>query len=118
MSYGDDYEDPRARRAPAQTRTRLPEDEEATPRQPASPKRSLATIVAVAVLLLAAIVVANQTGGDGDGDTDDQSEGQSQPTAPTGEQPVDGTMNGIPSGFDQTEQGAESAAANYAVALI
>ncbi len=118
MSYGDDYEDPRARRAPAQTRTRLPEDEEATPRQTASAKRSLATIVAVVVLLLAAIVFANQTGGDGDGDgTDDQSDGQTQPTAPTGERPVDDATNGIPSGFAQTEQGAESAAANFSVAL-
>jgi hypothetical protein len=120
MSYGDDYEDERARRLPAQTRTRLPDDVDGSPRPPASPRRSLVTIVGVIVLLLAAIVIANQTGsGDGDGESSDEqgSDGQAEPTAPTGEQPVDGSNSGIPSGFAQTEQGAESAAANYAVAL-
>ncbi|TGA83153.1 hypothetical protein, partial [Streptomyces palmae] len=40
-------------------------------------------------------------------------------TAPTGERPVDGknAKTGIASGFPKTQQGAQSAAANYAVAL-
>jgi hypothetical protein len=122
MSFGDDYDDVRSRRLPAQTRTRtrLPEDDEASPRPPASPRRSLVTIVGVIVLLLGAIVVANQTGGDGgEGDAGDEqvSGGEVRETAPSGEQPVEGELNGIPSGFAQTEEGAESAAANYAVAL-
>ena len=41
-----------------------------------------------------------------------------QPTAATGRRPVDTeTTNGIPSGFAHDEQGAQSAASNYAVAL-
>ncbi|MDB1090219.1 hypothetical protein PJ985_21945 [Streptomyces sp. ACA25] len=123
MSYGDDYGDAGDRRLPSQTRTRLPEEREAGPRRPAaSPRRSLMTIVGVVVLLIAAIVFANQAGdteGSGSDPVDEPGGGtQAQPTAPTGELPVDTSTNGIPSGFPQTEQGAQSAAANYAVALI
>ncbi|MDT0346659.1 hypothetical protein [Streptomyces litchfieldiae] len=120
MSYGDDYEEARTRSIPSGTRTRLPEQTEPSSRRPpASPGRSVITIVAVVVLLLAAIVFANQSGDDdssGGGDTSADPD-TAQPTAPTGEQPVDGTTNGIPTGHPQTEQGAQSAAANYAVAL-
>jgi hypothetical protein len=122
MSYDDDYDDVRSRRLPAQTRTRtrLPEEEDLSPRAPASPRRSLLTIAGVIVLLLAAIVFASRTGGgDGEGDGGDGQGGgaQAQETAPSGEQPVEGEAGGIPSGFARTEQGAQSAAANYAVAL-
>ncbi|WP_049579557.1 hypothetical protein [Streptomyces sp. SBT349] len=121
MSYGDDYDDTRTGRLPSQTRTRLPEQEEpASRRAPASPGRSIITIVAVIVILLAAIVFANLSrdgdGGSGDGDGGDGGNA-AQATAPTGERPVDGATNGIPTGHPRTEQGAQSAAANYAVAL-
>ncbi|MEV6528337.1 hypothetical protein AB0M86_01890, partial [Streptomyces sp. NPDC051639] len=39
------------------------------------------------------------------------------PTAASGNRPVDSKTNGIPAGFAHSEQGAQSAAANYAVAL-
>ncbi len=122
MAYGDDYEDTSARRASARTRTRLPEQEESPSRRPpASTRRNVVTILGVVVVLLAAIAFANRsTDGDGGsgGSTDDSGpERGAQPTAPTGEQPVDGAFNGIPTGHAQTEQGAQSAAANYAVAL-
>ncbi|WP_219691526.1 hypothetical protein, partial [Streptomyces anatolicus] len=38
-------------------------------------------------------------------------------TAPSGQKPVSGKTAGIPSGFAHDEQGAQSAASNYAVAL-
>ncbi|WP_086567054.1 hypothetical protein, partial [Streptomyces alboverticillatus] len=38
-------------------------------------------------------------------------------TAPTGTKPVDGKTGGIATGFAHSEQGAQSAAANFAVAL-
>ncbi|MGP4109863.1 hypothetical protein ACTWP5_02955 [Streptomyces sp. 4N509B] len=125
MSYGEGYDGERARTLPAQTRTRtrLPDDPDDVPtRSAASPRRSLVTIVSVVVLLLGAIVVANQTGGEGgEGSTGAQEQdgegGQAAPTAPSGDSPVEVGTSGLPSGFSQSEQGAESAAANYAVAL-
>ncbi|ONK12270.1 hypothetical protein [Streptomyces sp. MP131-18] len=122
MSYGDDYEDTSARRIPARTRTRLPEQEEsASRRPPSSPRRNVATILGVVVVLLAAIAFANRStdgdGGSGGSTGDSAPDGGAQATAPTGEQPVDDAFNGIPTGHAQTEQGAQSAAANYAVAL-
>ncbi|MGK5534060.1 hypothetical protein, partial [Streptomyces sp. URMC 129] len=87
-------------------------------RPPSSPGRSMATIVGVIVILLAAIVFANQSrDGDGDASSQDTADSTAEPTSPTGETPVEDSTNGIPSGFPQTEQGAQSAAANYAVAL-
>ncbi|WP_165986306.1 hypothetical protein [Streptomyces sp. YIM 98790] len=120
MSYGDDFGDTGARTVPSQTRTRLPEDPgTGSRRAPASPGRSLFTIIAVFVILIAAIVYANLGGGDdGSGDGAADSGGnRAQPTAPTGEEPVRSGAGGIPTGHPQTEQGAQSAAANYAVAL-
>ncbi|MDT0268073.1 hypothetical protein RM844_17465 [Streptomyces sp. DSM 44915] len=118
MSYSEEHDDTRARSVPAQTRTRLPDQPSSPGRPPHSPGRSLAAIVGVVVLLVAAIIFANQARDDNDGATGEESpENQAQPTSPTGELPVDGSTNGIPSGFPQTEQGAQSAAANYAVAL-
>lgn len=124
MSYGDDYDDVRSRRLPVQgragTRTRLPEEEEPARRPAASPRRSLVTVVSVIVLLLAAIVIANRTGGDGGGGSDEPGGGggeAGEATAPSGERPVDTEPGAIPGGFAQTERGAQSAAANYAVLL-
>ncbi|MCT9077222.1 hypothetical protein [Streptomyces fulvoviolaceus] len=83
-----------------------------------SSSRSLITVVGVIVLLIAAIAFANR-GGD---DSASGSEGAgSQPevasTAASGKSPVASKAGGIPTGFTQDQQGAESAAANYSVAL-
>ncbi|QKW50701.1 hypothetical protein [Streptomyces buecherae] len=112
------------------TRTRLPDgDGDAfgtgrRPRPTTKPSRSLLTVVTVVVLLIAAIAFANRGGGDSDdgdggGGSGDAKGKQAQSTAPTGERPVKGkdTTTGIATGFPRTEQGAQSAAANYAVAL-
>ncbi|UNS97744.1 hypothetical protein MMF93_15565 [Streptomyces tubbatahanensis] len=107
------------------TRTRLPGNEAGGSggRPPTRPGRSLITVVAVVVLLIAAIAFANRGGGGGEGGgaaSDDSRGGDSraQPTAPTGEKPVKNSSDTtIPSGFAHTEQGAQSAAANYVVAL-
>ncbi|MGW7577908.1 hypothetical protein [Streptomyces sp. NPDC054765] len=108
-----------------QTRTRLPGNDGdlyGSGRRPRSgmSSRNLITIVGVVVLLLAAIAFANR-GGSGNSETpagdSPKDAGQAQPTAPTGTKPVTGKNGGIASGFAKTEQGAQSAAANYAVAL-
>ncbi|QPP08007.1 hypothetical protein G4Z16_18175 [Streptomyces bathyalis] len=98
------------------TRTRLP-GSEGGGRPPARPGRSIVTIVGVVVLLIAAIAFANQSGGGGGDDSSAKEGSEAQPTAPTGQKPVKGGKGGIASGFPQSQQGAESAAANYAVAL-
>ncbi|MGD6744271.1 hypothetical protein ACOKM3_20760 [Streptomyces sp. BH106] len=93
-----------------QTRTRLPGGSGA--RRPArSPSRSLVTVVGVVVLLIAAIAFANRgTDGSADGSDSSGTKPAAAPTAPTGSKPV-------ASGFAHDEQGAQSAAANYAVRL-
>ncbi|MFG2125747.1 hypothetical protein [Streptomyces sp. NPDC048710] len=104
-----------------QTRTRLPGGDPyggAPRRTGRSSSRSLVTVVGVVVLLIAAIAFANR----GDGSSTDNSSGKSDqprtsPTAASGTQPVETKSGGIPSGFAHSGQGAESAAANYAVAL-
>ncbi|MEV7418759.1 hypothetical protein [Streptomyces sp. NPDC089919] len=105
-----------------QTRTRLPDapgDPYGTARRPARASRGLLTVVGVFVLLIAAIAFANQ--GDGGGSDDPGSTDPKAPaagsTAATGERPVAGRHNGVPAGFAHTEQGAQSAAANYAAVL-
>ncbi|GAA2949206.1 hypothetical protein ACFQZ0_17965 [Streptomyces erythrogriseus] len=111
MSLGDDT---------GRTRTRLPEASGdpygGARRNGRSSSRSLVTVVGVVVLLIAAIAFANRGGGDSDAE-----EGGNSPkaaaTAPTGEKPVPAGAAGIPAGFAHDRQGAESAAANYAVAL-
>ncbi|MQS09547.1 hypothetical protein [Streptomyces alkaliphilus] len=122
MSYGEEYRDAAGRGLPTQTRTRLHEDDRdaASGRPPRSARRSLVPVVGVIVLLIAALAFANRGGDGGSGSTpDDEAPGgpQAQPTAPSGESPVDVTVNNIPVGHPRTEQGAQSAAANYAVAL-
>ncbi|MGW6203438.1 hypothetical protein ACWF9B_07315 [Streptomyces sp. NPDC055089] len=107
-----------------QTRTRLPDGEGGDgygPRRPARNSRSLVTVVGVIVLLLGAIAFANMGGGDGsDGDGASGSNGKkadATSTAATGTKPVTGKNGEIPSGFAHDEQGAQSAASNFAVAL-
>ncbi|MFE9783211.1 hypothetical protein ACFYPA_34310 [Streptomyces sp. NPDC005775] len=107
-----------------QTRTRLPDGEGGDgygPRRPPRSSRSLVTVVGVIVLLLAAIAFANLGGGDGDkGGTSGGGGGSkagAAPTAATGTKPVTGKNGEIPSGFAHDEQGAQSAASNFAVAL-
>ncbi|MFD1828846.1 MULTISPECIES: hypothetical protein [Streptomyces] len=131
MSIGGEggYGDDRNLAAPGtygrgRTSTRLPDDEavvdayDAPRRQPPRPGRSMVTVMGVVVLLIAAIAFANRGGGDGTPDAGgERAQNSAQPTAPTGERPVTGRTNGIPSGFAHSEQGAQSAAANYAVAL-
>lgn len=110
-----------------QTRTRLPEGDPGMPhgRRPARNTRSLVMAVGVVVLLIAAIAFAN-LGGDKDDNVDAGTPGSSSradttggtaPTSPTGTKPVTGKNGTIASGFAHDEQGAQSAAANYAVAL-
>ncbi|MFE7030450.1 hypothetical protein ACFU9Y_09080 [Streptomyces sp. NPDC057621] len=105
-----------------QTRTRLPDsagDVYGGPRRGTrSSSRSLVTVVGVVVLLIAAIAFANRGGGDsGSEDGGGGGKAGAAPTAPSGEEPVKSKAGGIPSGFAQSEQGAQSAASNYAVAL-
>ncbi|WP_335981204.1 MULTISPECIES: hypothetical protein [Streptomycetaceae] len=112
------------------TRTRFPEGHGThgpAGRRP-QPRRALVTVVGVIVVLIAALAFATRGGGSSSS-TDDAGSGGSSgsggsaakssatATAPTGELPVTGSSNGIPAGFAHTQQGAQSAAANYAVAL-
>ncbi|MFI0812726.1 hypothetical protein [Streptomyces echinatus] len=103
------------------TRTRLPETDPygGAPRRPhRSSSRSLVTVVGVVVLLIAAIAFANRGGGSS---ADEASPKNDQPrtstTAASGTKPVETKSANIPTGFAHTTQGAQSAAANYAVAL-
>ncbi|MDH2392753.1 hypothetical protein QCN29_29025 [Streptomyces sp. HNM0663] len=128
MSLGDEqgYRGEQAD-ASRQTRTRLPgaptPDVYGGARRPSRSSRSLVAVVGVVVLLIAAIAFANR-GGDGDGGSSSARGGNGAgagagPTAATGVKPVTGRSGtgNIPSGYAHDEQGAQSAAANYAVAL-
>jgi hypothetical protein len=120
MSIGGDEYDA-GEEVHSTTRTRLPgEDGDVygVGRGPSRPGRSLLMVVGVVVLLIAAIAFANRGGEDGDAAASGGG-GAARPTAPTGESPVNSadTSTGIPSGFAHNRQGAQSAAANYAVAL-
>ncbi|WP_251093997.1 hypothetical protein [Streptomyces sp. Caat 7-52] len=103
------------------TRTRLPETDPygGAPRRPSrSSSRSLVTVVGVVVLLIAAIAFANRgddSSADGSPTKDDQP--RAATTAASGSKPVETKSGNIPTGFPHTAQGAQSAAANYAVAL-
>ncbi|QEU97498.1 hypothetical protein CP970_23060 [Streptomyces kanamyceticus] len=111
-----------------ETRTRLPEGEgggddvyggaRRSGRGGRSSSRSLVTVVGVVVLLIAAIAFANRDGGESSSGGGDGKKAGSSPTSPTGEKPVGGKNSGIPSGFAHDEQGAQSAASNYAVSLV
>lgn len=105
-----------------QTRTRLPggtDDGDGYGRRPARSSRSLIMVVGVVVLLIAAIAFANQGGGGtpGTGSEKKPDAAGAGSTAATGTEPVQGKNGTIASGFAHDEQGAQSAAANYAVAL-
>ncbi|MFE5816897.1 hypothetical protein ACFQ6S_26315 [Streptomyces sp. NPDC056479] len=121
MSLGDERESSGGYGGTGQTRTRLPESSGdvygGARRGGRSSSRSLVTVVGVVVLLIAAIAFANR-GGDDSASTDgDENQPKSSTTAATGTRPVDGKSAGIPGGFARDEQGAASAAANYAVTL-
>ncbi|MFE6958514.1 hypothetical protein [Streptomyces sp. NPDC057696] len=100
-----------------QTRTRLPDGGQGdvyggAARRPArSSSRSLITVVGVVVLLIAAIAFANRGGDESSSGRGDGKKPGTSPTAPTG-------TKAVASGFAHDEQGAQSAAANYAVALV
>lgn len=109
------------------TRTRLPEGGSTATRRPSRSSRGLVPVVGVIVLLIAALAFATRghgggssgsAGGAGAGGTGTSGgDTRTAPTAPTGTHPVNGTTAGIPTGYPRTPQGAQSAAANYAVAL-
>ncbi|MFD5427783.1 hypothetical protein [Streptomyces sp. NPDC127084] len=106
----------------AQTRTRLPEtitvsDVYGGARRPMRNSRSLVTAAGVVVLLIAAIAFANRGNGSDPASDSARQARTAVPTAPTGVRPVSGVNGGIPKGYAHDEQGAQSAAANYAVAL-
>lgn len=107
-----------------QTRTRLPDrpgDVYGGARRGRSSSRSLVTVVGVVVLLIAAIAFANRGGDDSSSSSGTGNAGgnatKTSPTAPSGQRPVDTNAGGIPTGYGHDVQGAQSAAANYAVAL-
>ncbi|MEV6027605.1 hypothetical protein [Streptomyces sp. NPDC052036] len=103
-----------------QTRTRLPDrpgDVYGGARRGRSSSRSLITVVGVVVLLIAAIAFANRGGDSASSDGNRDSKAGAAPTAATGTRPVRTKEGTIPSGYAHDEQGAQSAAANYAVAL-
>ncbi|MFJ8214980.1 hypothetical protein [Streptomyces sp. NPDC096033] len=102
-----------------QTRTRLPDppsDPYGTPRRTPRASRGLITVVGVVVLLIAAIAFANQSHDTAQPPTSDKPP-TTNATSPTGTTPVTTKSAGIPKGFAHDEQGAQSAAANYTVAL-
>ncbi|KOV95012.1 hypothetical protein [Streptomyces sp. NRRL B-3648] len=103
------------------TRTRLPDPDPygGAPRRPhRTSSRSLVTVVGVVVLLIAAIAFANR----GDDSAGERAAGKtdeptSSATSASGSRPVETKSAGVPTGFAHNEQGAQSAASNYAVAL-
>ncbi|MFD5008069.1 hypothetical protein ACFWMV_34825 [Streptomyces mutabilis] len=110
MSLGDDHQSSGGYGGTSGTRMRLPEEEGGHRRSGRSSSRSLVTVVGVVVLLIAAIAFANRGGGDSDSPEAAADKPKASSTAPSGTTPVQ-------SGFAQDEQGAQSAAANYSVAL-
>ncbi|MGI5482024.1 hypothetical protein [Streptomyces lavendofoliae] len=127
MSLGDEHDGASSTGGggTGQTRTRLPDSGAGDvyggvyggARRPARNSRSLITVVGVVVLLIAAIAFANRSGGGDDTPSDASAERDAAPTAATGVRPVSGKNGTIPAGYAHDEQGAQSAAANYAVAL-
>ncbi|MFJ8658587.1 hypothetical protein [Streptomyces sp. NPDC093795] len=124
MSPGDEHDSFGGVGGSGQTRTRLPEgnsgDVYGGARRPVRSSRSLITVVGVVVLLVAAIAFANRGGGapaDTAGTPPRKGASASDPTAATGVRPVKAKTGTIPTGYAHDEQGAQSAASNYAVAL-
>ncbi|WP_405734970.1 hypothetical protein OG885_24345 [Streptomyces sp. NBC_00028] len=115
MSLGDERETSGGYGGTGQTRTRLPDSGGGdgyggTRRGGRSSSRSLVTVVGVVVVLIAAIAFANRGGDDASTKTGSTDKPATSPTAATGKTPVK-------SGFAHDSQGAQSAAANYSVAL-
>ncbi|CAL9274817.1 hypothetical protein TR631_18280 [Streptomyces rochei] len=110
MSLGDDHQSSGGHGGMSGTRVRLPEEEGGHRRGGRSSSRSLVTVVGVVVLLIAAIAFANRGGDESDSSDAAADKPKTSSTAPSGTAPVQ-------SGFAHDEQGAQSAAANYAVAL-
>ncbi|WP_309049545.1 hypothetical protein [Streptomyces sp.] len=126
MSLGDEHDGFGGVGGSGQTRTRLPEgnsgDVYGGARRPVRSSRSLVTVVGVVVLLIAAIAFANRGGGDRTDATPTAGTAAPRgeagaPTSATGVRPVTAKNGAVPTGFAHDEQGAQSAAANYAVAL-
>ncbi|MGI5376496.1 hypothetical protein ACQEV2_19995 [Streptomyces sp. CA-251387] len=121
MSLGDEREASGGYGGTGQTRTRLPEGGGdvygGARRGGRSSSRSLVTVVGVVALLIAAIAFANRGGDDSASAGADENQPNSSATAASGARPVQGEAGGIPAGFARDEQGAQSAAANYSVAL-
>lgn len=117
MSPGDEHD----YGEPTRTRVRLPESDPygGAQRPGRSSSRSLVTVVGVVVFLIAAIAFANRGGDDPSSSASpgEADKPRATTTAATGTKPVQTKNGGIPSGFAQSEQGAQSAAANYAVTL-
>ncbi|MFJ8807727.1 hypothetical protein [Streptomyces sp. NPDC102490] len=111
MSLGDDHHSSGDYGGAGQTRLRLPEEDGGPRRGGRSSSRSLVTVVGVVVLLIAAIAFANRGGDDSASAGGDGDKPKTSATAPSGTRPVQ-------SGFAHDEQGAQSAAANYAVTLV
>ncbi|MFE7588781.1 hypothetical protein ACFU6K_05220 [Kitasatospora sp. NPDC057512] len=103
------------------TRTRLPVGEQSSPQQnhhQSRPLRALLAVLVVVTLLVVAIAIANRvTPGSGSGTGGASADRAGAGPAPSGDQPVGTTVNGIPTGYPHTEPGAQSAATNYAVAI-
>ncbi|WP_328943483.1 hypothetical protein OG259_19805 [Streptomyces sp. NBC_00250] len=122
MSPGDEHDSFGGVGGSGQTRTRLPEgnsgDVYGGARRPVRSSRSLLTVVGVVVLLVAAIAFANRGGADpADAAPSSDTPGKTAATAATGTRPVTGKNGHIPTGYAHDDQGAQSAATNYAVAL-
>ncbi|MEV0642357.1 hypothetical protein AB0I77_47085 [Streptomyces sp. NPDC050619] len=118
MSFSDEQEPSDGFGGTGHTRTRLPDRTGGdvyggARRGGRSSSRSLITVVGVIVLLIAAIAFANRGGDDSSTTTSDSAGSQPQvaPTAASGTKPVQ-------AGFARDQQGAQSAAANYAVTLV
>ncbi|MFF5767971.1 hypothetical protein ACFY8F_36355 [Streptomyces tanashiensis] len=123
MSPGDEHDSFGGVGGSGQTRTRLPEgnsgDVYGGARRPVRSSRSLITVVGVVVLLIAAIAFANRGGTEPADAAGPRSgtPGRTAPTSATGVRPVTGKNGTIPTGYAHDDQGAQSAATNYAVAL-
>ncbi|MFB9464850.1 hypothetical protein [Streptomyces cinereospinus] len=119
MSPGDEHDSSGGYAGTGHTRTRLPDSEPyGGGRRARGSSRSLVTVVGVVVLLIAAIAFANRADTDAPPTTTGGSTPLTSATEATGERPVETRAKGIPTGFAQSRQGAESAAANYAVVLV
>ncbi|MEV6960913.1 hypothetical protein AB0M97_17295 [Streptomyces sp. NPDC051207] len=121
MSLGDEHEASGGYGGTGQTRTRLPgaggDVYGGARRGGRSSSRSMVTVAGVVALLIAAIAFANRGGDDSAPGETAADKPESAATAPTGRRPVGAKAGGIPTGYAHDAQGAQSAAANYSVAL-